>query len=210
MISLFLNTSSRYLNIAILKDNKVINEKNLELEKDLSALALFEIEKLFKETQLKPNDIDEIYCVDGPGSFTGLRVGITIAKVYAWSLNKKLYKVSSLYTMATSINNDYIIPLIDARRGYVFAGIYDKDYNQVLKDQYISLENLKNIVENLEGQYTYVTLDDFDFQTQKYIPNLNNTFKYIKKEEVDPYTFIPNYLKKTEAEEKLNNDTTNK
>ena len=77
MISLFLNTSSRYLNIAILKDNKVINEKNLELEKDLSALALFEIEKLFKETQLKPNDIDEIYCVDGPGSFTGLRVGIT-------------------------------------------------------------------------------------------------------------------------------------
>lgn len=210
MISLFLNTSSRYLNIAILKDNKVINEKNLELEKDLSALALFEIEKLFKETQLKPNDIDEIYCVDGPGSFTGLRVGITIAKVYAWSLNKKLYKVSSLYTMATSINNDYIIPLIDARRGYVFAGIYDKDYNQVLKDQYISLENLKNIVENLEGQYTYVTLDDFDFQTQKYIPNLNNTFKYIKKEEADPYTFIPNYLKKTEAEEKLNNDTTNK
>lgn len=210
MISLFLNTSSRYLNIAILKDNKVINEKNLELEKDLSALALFEIEKLFKETQLKPNDIDEIYCVDGPGSFTGLRVGITIAKVYAWSLNKKLYKVSSLYTMATSINNDYIIPLIDARRGYVFAGIYDKDYNQVLKDQYISLENLKNTVENLEGQYTYVTLDDFDFQTQKYIPNLNNTFKYIKKEEVDPYTFIPNYLKKTEAEEKLNNDTTNK
>lgn len=210
MISLFLNTSSRYLNIAILKDNKVINEKNLELEKDLSALALFEIEKLFKETQLKPNDIDQIYCVDGPGSFTGLRVGITIAKVYAWSLNKKLYKVSSLYTMATSINNDYIIPLIDARRGYVFAGIYDKDYNQVLKDQYISLENLKNIVENLEGQYTYVTLDDFDFQTQKYIPNLNNTFKYIKKEEADPYTFIPNYLKKTEAEEKLNNDTTNK
>lgn len=210
MISLFLNTSSRYLNIAILKDNKVINEKNLELEKDLSALALFEIEKLFKETQLKPNDIDEIYCVDGPGSFTGLRVGITIAKVYAWSLNKKLYKVSSLYTMATSVNNDYIIPLIDARRGYVFAGIYDKDYNQVLKDQYISLENLKNIVENLEGQYTYVTLDDFDFQTQKYIPNLNNTFKYIKKEEADPYTFIPNYLKKTEAEEKLNNDTTNK
>ena len=210
MISLFLNTSSRYLNIAILKDNKVINEKNLELEKDLSALALFEIEKLFKETQLKPNDIDEIYCVDGPGSFTGLRVGITIAKVYAWSLNKKLYKVSSLYTMATSINNDYIIPLIDARRGYVFAGIYDKDYNQVLKDQYISLENLKNIVENLEGQYTYVTLDDFDFQTQKYIPNLNNTFKYIKKEEADQYTFIPNYLKKTEAEEKLNNDTTNK
>lgn len=210
MISLFLNTSSRYLNIAILKDNKVINEKNLELEKDLSALALFEIEKLFKETQLKPNDIDEIYCVDGPGSFTGLRVGITIAKVYAWSLNKKLYKVSSLYTMATSINNDYIIPLIDARRGYVFAGIYDKDYNQVLKDQYISLENLKNIVKNLEGQYTYVTLDDFDFQTQKYIPNLNNTFKYIEKEEVDPYTFIPNYLKKTETEEKLNNDTTNK
>lgn len=210
MISLFLNTSSRYLNIAILKDNKVINEKNLELEKDLSALALFEIEKLFKETNLKPNDIDEIYCVEGPGSFTGLRVGITIAKVYAWSLNKKLYKLSSLYTMASSINDDYIIPLIDARRGYVFAGIYDKNYKEVLKDQYILLEDLKDIVKNLDGKYTYVTLDEFDFPTVKYIPNLNNTFKYIKKEEVDSYTFIPNYLKKTEAEEKLNNDTTNK
>ena len=95
MISLFLNTCSNYLNIAILKNNKIIKEKNLELKKDLSALALNEIKRLIEEVKLTPKDIDEIYCVNGPGSFTGIRVGVTISKIFAWSLNKKLYKLSN-------------------------------------------------------------------------------------------------------------------
>ena len=206
MISLFLNTASNYLDIAILKDNKILKEIKLESNRDLSSSTLIEIEKILKETELKPIDIDEIYCVDGPGSFTGLRIGVTISKIYAWSLNKKLYKVSTLFAMATSIEDELIIPLIDARRGYVFAGIYDKNYNNILEDQYIKIEDLQEKVKQLNKSFTYVSTDEFDFEVKKYDSNLNNLFKYLEKEEVDPFTFVPNYLKKTEAEEKLNND----
>lgn len=206
MISLFLNTASNYLDVAVLKDNKVLKEIKLESNRDLSSSTLIEIEKILKEIELKPIDIDEIYCVDGPGSFTGLRIGVTIAKIYAWSLNKKLYKVSTLFAMATSIEDELIIPLIDARRGYVFAGIYDKNYNNILEDQYIKIDDLQEKVKELNKSFTYVSTDEFDFDVKKYNSNLENLFKYIKKEEVDPFTFVPNYLKKTEAEEKLNND----
>ena len=203
MISLFLNTSSKYLNVAILKDNEVINEKNIFLDKDLSKMALVNIKDLIEETNLKPIDIDEIVCVNGPGSFTGIRIGVTIAKSYAWSLNKKIVPVSNLFVMATSIlNSDYIIPIIDARRGYVFGAIYDKDYNTVLEDSYIKLDDLKEEVNKLSGKVTYVSLDDYDFAV-KYEPNINNLFNYLNKEYVDNFTFVPNYLKRTEAEEKL-------
>ena len=210
MISLFLNTCSNYLNIAILKNNKIIKEKNLELKKDLSALALHEIKKLIEEVKLTPKDIDEIYCVNGPGSFTGIRVGVTISKIFAWSLNKKLYKLSNLYVMANSQKADYIIPLIDARRSYVFAGIYDKNYNNVIEDQYISLDNLLEKTKELKGKVVYVSNDAFKIKTKKYKPNLKRLFKNIKKEEANPFDFVPNYLKKTEAEENLNNDKRNK
>lgn len=210
MISLFLNTCSNYLNIAIIKNNKIIKEKNLELKKDLSALALNEIKKLIEETKLSPKDIDEIYCVNGPGSFTGIRVGVTISKIFAWSLNKKLYKLSNLYVMANSQKADYIIPLIDARRGYVFAGIYDRKYNNIFEDRYILLEDLLKEIKTLKGKIIFVSNDKFEFKTKKYKPNLKRLFKNIKKEEVNPFDFIPNYLKKTEAEENLNNDKRNK
>jgi len=204
MISLFLNTSSKYLNVAILKDDKVINEKNIFLDKDLSKMALVNIKDLIEESEYKPIDIDEIVCVNGPGSFTGIRIGVTIAKSYAWSLDKKIVPVSNLFAMATSIeNSDYVVPIIDARRGYVFGAIYDKGYNTVLEDSYIKLDKLKEEVNKLSGKVTFVSLDEFDFDTIKYIPNINNLFKYLKKEYVDNFTFVPNYLKRTEAEEKL-------
>ena len=96
MISLFLNTSSKYLNIAILKDDKVINEKNIFLDKDLPKMALVNIKDLIEGTNLKPIDIDEIVCVNGPGSFTGTRIAVTVAKTLSYALNIPVVSVSSL------------------------------------------------------------------------------------------------------------------
>lgn len=206
MISLFLDTSSSYLNIGVLNDKKLLKEEYIYFEKDLSKYALNEIKKLLDSLNLKPNDIDNIYCVNGPGSFTGLRIGVTIAKTFAWGLNKNLYKLSSLFVMANSVSDsDYIIPLIDARRGFVFSAIYDKDYNEIMKETYISKEELLDKVNNLNGTKTFVSTMQIDgLDTFKYIPNLNNLFKNIKEEKVNPHEFVPNYLKQTEAEENLN------
>lgn len=204
MISLFLNTSSEYLHIALLKDNKVYKEKYLKLAKALSKEALINIKYLLEENNLKPNDLEEIICVRGPGSFTGLRVGVTIAKTYAHFLNKKLYSLSSLEVLATSLNSEIIVPLINARRGYVYGAIYDKDYNVLLKEQYLTLEKLQEKAESYNKKITYISNDNFPFlKTSSYIPNLNNTLKFIKLKKEEPLTFVPTYLKKTEAEEKL-------
>ena len=204
MISLFLNTSSEYLHIALLKDNKVYKEKYLKLAKALSKEALINIKYLLEENNLKPNDLEEIICVRGPGSFTGLRVGVTIAKTYAHFLNKKLYSLYSLEVLATSLNSEIIVPLINARRGYVYGAIYDKDYNVLLKEQYLTLEKLQEKAESYNKKITYISNDNFPFlKTSSYIPNLNNTLKFIKLKKEEPLTFVPTYLKKTEAEEKL-------
>lgn len=204
MTSLFLNTASSYLSTAILIDNKVIDEKYIKLDKELSKLALSEIKNMLEKNQVALNTIDEIICVDGPGSFTGLRVGVTISKTLAYSLSCKLYKASNLFLMATSINDNYIIPIINARHNCVYAAIYNKEYEVVMEEKYITLDELKSKISKLDNSYTLVSSDEFEFNTKKYTPNLNNFFKYLKKEEQDVFRFEPNYLKKTQAEEELN------
>lgn len=204
MTSLFLDTSSNYLTISVLKDNISLITRHEYLSKTLSRMALPYIKEVLDSLEIKPNDIDEIVCVNGPGSFTGLRVGVTISKTYAYSLNKKICGVSSLYTMATSIEDNYIIPIIDARHNHVYSAIYDKDYNIVMEECYISLEDLLERVNKLDKSYTFVSNDNFDFDSTLYEPNINNLFKYLKKNYVEVHSFVPTYLKKTEAEENLN------
>lgn len=206
MISLFLDTSSSYLSSAIVKDGKVLKEIYLYLEKEMSKYALLKIKEMMDELNLKPNDIDTVVVVNGPGSYTGLRVGVTIAKTFAWGLNKKLAKVSSLFAMATSIkSNSYIVPIIDARRGFVFAGVYDKNYNVVMDDCYIEKKELEQFLNNLDGSYTYVSVGtEDDKNIINYKPDLENLFLNLKLDYVKPHLLVPNYLKQTEAEENLN------
>lgn len=210
MISLFLDTSSSYFSACIAKDQSVLKSIYVYLEKDMSKYALFKVKEMMDELNLKPNDVDEIIVVNGPGSYTGLRVGVTIAKTYAWGLNKKLAKISSLYVMATSVKDSsysYIVPVIDARRGFVFAGVYDKNYNIVMEDSYISIERLQEFVSKLDGKCIYVSRDDIkNLDTINYNPDLENLFNNLKIDYVEPHLLVPNYLKKTEAEENLNCD----
>ena len=93
---LYLDTSSSFLYAGIIKDNKLIDSICEEMASDLSKIALLKISNMFTNNNLKPNDIDKILVVNGPGSFTGIRVGITIAKTYAWGLKKDITTVTSL------------------------------------------------------------------------------------------------------------------
>lgn len=206
MITLFLDTSSSFLCIAVFKDNVLVKEVYEKLDTFLSKLALVKVKELLDSLKIQSNEVDEIICVNGPGSYTGLRVGVTIAKTYAWGLNKKLIPASSLFVMATSIKNrDYIVPIIDARRNCVFAAIFDNNYNIVMNEKYIAMEELLTEVNKLNGNYSFVSVDDFNnISVERYKPNLDNFIDNFKKVEADIHSFVPNYLKKTEAEEHLN------
>lgn len=205
MISLFLDTSSSYLNSALIKDGKVLKELYLLLDKDMSKLALYKIKEMIAEADLMSSDIDQIIVAKGPGSYTGLRVGVTIAKIFAWGLEKELSSISSLYVLASSITDaSYIVPVIDARRGYLFASIYDKNYQVVLEETYISKESLLEKVSKLNGTVKFVSSIEIPaLETTKYQPNISNMIKNMILTKENPYELIPNYLKKTEAEETL-------
>ena len=143
IVTLFIDTSSSFLYSGIVKDERLIAEVKENLEKKLSEQALVKIEEMFHLAKITPKEIDRIVVVNGPGSFTGVRIGVTIAKTYAWALKKEIIPIRSLEAMAVSTKENKLkVSFIDARRGYVFAGVYDKDNQVVLENQYIELSKL--------------------------------------------------------------------
>lgn len=208
MISLFIDTSSSRLILGLIKDNKLIDKCEKELNHDLSAQALPYLDRLLKNNNLTPKLVDKIFVVNGPGSFTGIRIGVTIAKMIAWALNKEIVTISELELIAsTPCNSDYIIPYIDARRNAVYAGIYDKNGNNVMEDCYISIDCLKDKLDENKS-YTFVSYDfdklnisDSDIKPHINIENVVG--KHINDNPMNPHSVNPNYLKRTEAEENL-------
>ena len=192
---LFIDSATATLVVAIVIDDKVSYIYNKEAGKDMSNVIMPVIDEAFQQSGLTPQEIDKIFISTGPGSFTGIRVGLTVAKTMAWALNIPIIPISSLEVIASTPTTENNIALIDARRGYVFAGIYDNDLNIVEEDKHILLEDI-----NAKG--TYFSYDDFDgLKTQIDI------IKVIKKNEQEigenPHRVNPKYLKLTEAEENL-------
>lgn len=201
---LYIDTSSSYLYSAIVEDDQLLAEIQEEYGQSLSEITLPKISFLFQQAKLSPKDIDKIIVVNGPGSFTGIRIGLTIAKVYAWSLQIPITTIYSLEAMALSSDKKTIhIPLINARRGYVFAAIYDENQNVILKPQYILLQELQDYWKQYDS-YEIITNDLFEEieETTKYVPNLLKIVQHFKdKKAINPHAVNPEYLKLTEAEE---------
>ncbi len=203
---LYIDTSSSYLYTAIVENDRSVIEIKKDFGHDLSEKALPEIVSMFESINLKPEEIDKIIVVNGPGSFTGIRIGITIAKVYAWSLNIPITTITSLEAMMLSSNkNMYKVPVIDARRKYVFGAIYDNDNKEIIKPQYVNISNLEKELEKINN-YTVITNDDIYELNNKesYNPNISKIVEYFKdKPPINPHAINPNYLKLTEAEESI-------
>ena len=200
---LYIDTSSSYLYTSIVEDNEVLSEIKEEFGQSLSEVALPRIVSMFEDNSLSPKDIDKIIVVNGPGSFTGIRIGITIAKIYAWSLNIPITTIYSLEAMAISSKKDtYHVPILNARRGYVYTAIYDKDYKEVLKPCHILLTDLQEKLKDIK-EYEYISNDEFDdLELNSYSPDMVKVVNYFKnKENINPHAVNPEYLKLTEAEE---------
>ena len=204
MISLYIDTSSSYLYSALIKDKKILQEVKENYGQELSVEALPQIIKLFEKASITPKDIDKIFVVVGPGSFTGIRIGVTIAKTMAFSLKKSIIPVSSLKAMTISARKDtpYIMPLIDARRGYVYGAVYDKNMREVVKEQHILLTEL---VDKVPDTYSVISNDQLPVTVsrEEYDPDILKIVTFYDSEKpISPHLVNPNYLKRTEAEEK--------
>ena len=203
MTIFYIDTSSSYLYTGLVKNDKLLVERKTNLSHDLSSFALNEVREMFKEVHLEPKDIDKIIVVNGPGSFTGIRIGITIAKIYAWCLKKAITTITSLEAMAVSSKIDKVsVPVIDARRGYVYASIFDGG-KCLLKPKYIRLDQLKKDLDKKHFDYEFISNDSImGISAKKYNPNiLKIVLKYQDKDSINPHLVEPDYLKLTEAEE---------
>ncbi len=204
---LYIDTSSSYLYAGIVTNRKLTSEVKKEFGHSLSEGALPSIVSLFEKENLSAKDIDKIIVVNGPGSFTGIRIGITIAKVFAWGLNIPITSVSALEAMSLSSTSDKLhVPIINARRNYVFGAIYSKDNNVILKPMHIKLEEL--LVELADEDYVFISNDEFDElkDIEPYNPDIEKIVNHFEnKESINPHAINPEYLKLTEAEESKKN-----
>lgn len=203
MMSLFVDTSYKSLFIGIVNNDFLIDSVQIMAEANFSEILIPELDKLIKKNNIKLKDLDKLFVTIGPGSFTGIRIGLAVCKTLALTLNKQIIPISSLEFMAsTKVETKYKIPLIDARHGKVFAGVYDNDNNCIISDSYCSLNEL---TDKIDDSFTYIGYDD--------INNLNiirpnyDVFSIVKRhfndKEFNCHEIVPNYLKRTEAEEKL-------
>lgn len=212
MISLFLDSCYRKIIVAVLKDNQLIYKKIEENDNHLSENFLPMLKEALDTLNYSLNDVTKIYIVNGPGSFTGIRVGVTTAKVIAWGLNKEIIPISELEVLAsTSTNKKYVVSYIDARRNSVYAGMYDAQLNSVFNDSYITIDKLMNKIRrhSRQDEYALVSFDLLldntliaDIDIEKIVSKHSNDIG------INPHNVVPNYLKKTEAEEK--NDRSSK
>jgi len=170
------------------------------------------IDELFKKANINPQDIDAVAVSKGPGSYTGLRIGVSAAKGLCFALDKPLLAVSTLESLAqqVKINDGYIVPMLDARRLEVYSAVFDAKFEQCreIKAEILSEESYSDL---LEEQKVYFIGSGVE-KTKTLITHPNATFiegqlpsakemsqlsekKYEKSDIEDVAYFEPFYLK---------------
>lgn len=209
MICLFFDTSSDLLKVSLIKDNKIIFDKELHTKNDHSSYLVPTIDEAFKINNIDFKELDEIIVGNGPGSFTGTRISIAVAKTYAFSFNIPVYMISSLEELIYDNDGyDFYVPIIEEKKDNLYFSIFDKDKKRVMDDAYSSIEYMYKKLEELDGKILLISLSDKEYEkydTVKASINALNIMKNIdvNNEKVNPHLLKPNYIKKIEAEAKL-------
>lgn len=209
MICLFFDTSSDLLKVSLIKDNKIIFDKELHTKNDHSSYLVPTMDEAFKSNNIDFKELDEIIVGNGPGSFTGTRISIAVAKTYAFSFNIPVYMISSLEELIYNNDGyDFYVPIIEEKKENLYFSIFDKDKKRVMDDTYSSTEYMYKKLEELDGKILLISLSDKEYEkydTVKASINALNIMKNIdvNNEKVNPHLLKPNYIKKIEAEAKL-------
>ena len=153
---LSIDTSSDICSVAISEDNTVLKELHIDDIKTHSEKLMPLIKNIFDDCKLSLDNIDLSACSKGPGSFTGIRIGLATAKAFADSKNIKAIGISSLDSLAYNIENKGLTcSLIDAKNNNVYFGLFE-NYN--LKSEYkaCSIDEAIEILTNTESGITFI------------------------------------------------------
>jgi len=211
MLILGIDTSTKICTCSIFdSENGVIAETSLSVKKNHSNIVMPIINNLFKISDLNINDIDKIAVAIGPGSFTGVRIALGIAKGLAMALNKPLIAVNELDILEAIAdgNENETIPLIDARKErvyYKYQGNYIDDY---LINLISNFDKNKKYVFVGDGAINYTNILKDNLGENAIVLPMYNSFPRASvlcelasnKEEANIYTLEPEYISKSRAE----------
>ncbi|KGA97775.1 hypothetical protein AJ85_09005 [Alkalihalobacillus alcalophilus ATCC 27647 = CGMCC 1.3604] len=221
---LAIDTSSFVLGVAIMDGERVLGEIVTNSKKNHALRLMPAISKLMEELNIVPTELERIVVANGPGSYTGVRIGVTTAKTLAWSLNIPLVMVSSLEVMAQAgrFYPNKIVPLIDARRGQVYTGLYEAYGDEVKplgSDKLVLLSDWLTVLK-AEGDSVLFVGQDVELHRDVIVEALGDKAKFApvsvqlprptelgllgqkKEAEANVHVVTPQYLQLAEAEVK--------
>ncbi len=218
MIILAFETSAKAASVALMEDGTLLGEcyQNTGLTHSQTLMKM--AQDLLESCGLTPEQVDGVAVAAGPGSFTGVRIGVAAAKGFAWGGEKPCWGVSTLEAMARSLGawQGYVCPVMDARRSQVYNALYRVDQGVltcIAPDRAISLEELGKELEALEGPVFLV--GDGSQLTHSRFPQLILPPEHKMHQRAagvalaafakegdpgDPASLIPNYLRLSQAE----------
>ena len=210
MISLFIDTSLNSLSFAICKDEKLLASTKIKKVLKQSSVLMDTIINNLKAHDIDKKDIDNIIVLNGPGSFTGVRLGVTVAKTLAWSLGINLYLLSNLEALAIHSESKNKLAVIYDKKDYSYVGIYNDN-------KFEGYTYVNDLLEIDSGEIIAFETNDFIDEMLKQNCNFNlkyiNEYDYLKVinyalkgKPCNVHLAEPVYLKKIDAEKKLEND----
>ena len=224
MTILAIDTSNYALGVALLEDNQVLGEYITNLKKNHSVRIMPAIQTLMKDCEKVTADLTKIVVAKGPGSYTGVRIGVTIAKTLAWTLNIPIVGISSLEILASGVGryfDGYVSPLFDARRGQVYTGLYQYQNDELQTIEEDRLVMLVNRAEDLKnsGKAILFVGNDLPLHQTAIEAALGSQAVFAASTEQNPrpselallgkdkpgediHSFVPNYIRLAEAEAK--------
>lgn len=211
-IILNIETATKNCSVSLSKSGKTIffKEQADQGYSHAEKLHVF-IDEVIKECQININEINAVAVSKGPGSYTGLRIGVSAAKGLCYALNIPLIAVDTLEILANQVQkkDGLIVPMLDARRMEVYSAVFNNDLEKIseTKAEILSTDSYAEINEKIyfvgdcqEKCKTVLTKDNFEFLPEIVYPSANEMSelsfqKFAKKEFEDVAYFEPFYLK---------------
>ena len=156
MLLLAFETSAKAASVALFQDKKLLGESYQNTGLTHSQTLMVMADDLIKQCSFTPADVTHTAVAAGPGSFTGVRIGVAAAKGFAWGKEIPCYGVSTLEAMATGLGiyDGFVCACMDARRNQVYNAIFLAENGRltpVAQDRAIALADLKTELEHLDG-----------------------------------------------------------
>ena len=211
---LAISTSSSNASVSLLENDKVINELNNTNERTHSEKLMPLIDELLTSSSIPLSDINLIACDVGPGSFTGIRIGVATVKAIAEVRHIPIVSCSSLEALSYNVTDaEYICSLIDARNNQVYCAIFDRNHNLVsdyFADDINNLTLIFNKYPNMVfvGDGSKLLNNSSSFDNTIYSRNVGicGYKKYLNNEVVDSDNLSVLYLRKSQAERLKKNE----